>query len=377
MAKITQSTQFLFGSAAGANQMTQFGSLAAGTFVAYSGSATPAQIQGVSGGSPSTQYTDGWYSAIVGSNSPTIQDINSLFALSSYQLSYLFQEGIPEYDSGTTYYQWSVCQSSGVIYQYINSTGSAGNAPPNATYWALMNSFVSNQASSTYAVAVTDGTICLSTASNSITATLPTASGIGGKVYRFILTAATSGYIVTLNTTSSQSIGGYSSGVIQMGTPNDSISVVSDGSNWQILDYNISVYSEYYGCANTPNSTPSILNFGGKYSDALSCVTTGSSWKFTCPISGKYQVSSTIGLTAGSAADAYLTCYIYKNSSQFAILASSVTTTGSTEAEYASGSKTMLLTAGDTISLEGTSNSGFALVNTQVGTWVTIERIGN
>lgn len=206
MAKITRQTQYLFGANAAVNQMSTFGSLAAGDASIFSGSqATPALIQGVTytftisshsasvgaqytnngvtftvlqaissgttllcsgasapsasgtltyvSGTPtgnitfsaysanaSTQFLGGWYNAVVGNtNSPTIQDMNSLFDLYGYQIGYLLQQGIPEYDPNTTYYQFSMVQSAGVIYQYINVTGSAGNAPPNGTFWSIIS----------------------------------------------------------------------------------------------------------------------------------------------------------------------------------------------------------------------------------------------
>lgn len=205
MAKITRQTQYLFGANAAVNQMSTFGSLAAGDASIFSGSqATPALIQGVTytftisshsasvgaqytnngvtftvlqaissgttllcsgasapsasgtltyvSGTPtgnitfsaysanaSTQFLGGWYNAVVGNtNSPTIQDMNSLFDLYGYQIGYLLQQGIPEYDPNTTYYQFSMAQSAGVIYQYINVTGSAGNLPPNGTFWTIV-----------------------------------------------------------------------------------------------------------------------------------------------------------------------------------------------------------------------------------------------
>lgn len=128
-------TQFLFGSGASAGQMAQFGSFAAGTPVTYSGSTiSPAEVQALS------QYLAGWYSAVVGNGSFAKQDINSLEYLWSHQLAYLFQQGIPAYDSGTTYFPYSVVQSSGGFYVALNNGSTSGGftsqTPPNITYWA-------------------------------------------------------------------------------------------------------------------------------------------------------------------------------------------------------------------------------------------------
>lgn len=47
---------------------------------------------------------------------------------------------IPFYAGGTTYNHYDLVYSSGVVYQYTNVTPSAGNVPPNATYWTVYGS---------------------------------------------------------------------------------------------------------------------------------------------------------------------------------------------------------------------------------------------
>lgn len=108
MAKIVRKTQKIFGSSAGVNQIAQFGSLAAAspTF-----STDPAVIQALS------QYVSGWFAAIIGNSNPAIEDMNALFYLFAYQLAYLMQEGVPEWDSATTYYTGSLASDgSGTLY---------------------------------------------------------------------------------------------------------------------------------------------------------------------------------------------------------------------------------------------------------------------
>jgi len=67
------------------------------------------------------------------------------------------------------------------------------------------------------------------------TATLPTAVSNSGKQIKIIKTDATSNAI-TINTTSSQTIGDRSSGDITLTRINDYLEVISDGSNWLIMD---------------------------------------------------------------------------------------------------------------------------------------------
>jgi hypothetical protein len=65
--------------------------------------------------------------------------------------------------------------------------------------------------------------------SGTFTITLPTAVGISGKQY--IIKNSGNG-VVTLNTTSSQTIDGSTSLTL---TQNDTVEVISDGSNWKIV----------------------------------------------------------------------------------------------------------------------------------------------
>ncbi len=139
MAKLTRYTQQTFGTSAGANQISKFGSLAAASPQRFSGSTiTPAIVQALS------NYLEGWFSSVEGVFSPAIEDMNAICYLFGYQLTYLMQEGIPEYDAETIYYQYSICQLNGTIYQAIFTSGSgfSGQTPPNVTYWQEM---ISNQ----------------------------------------------------------------------------------------------------------------------------------------------------------------------------------------------------------------------------------------
>lgn len=130
MARLARYTQTLFGNTAGANQMGQFGSFAAGTPTAYTGALiTPTIIQSLS------QYAAGWFSAIVGANSPAVEDWNALCYLFAYQLSYVMQAGIPEWDAGTTYFTGSVAQDgSGNAFVSLTNNN-LGNVLTDATNW--------------------------------------------------------------------------------------------------------------------------------------------------------------------------------------------------------------------------------------------------
>jgi hypothetical protein len=125
MAKITRVTQKQFATGAGIDEITVFGSLAAGS-LAYS--VNPATIQSLS------EWVDGWFSAVLDENSPAIEDMNAMFFVICYQLAYLMQAGIPEWDAGTTYYIGSLVNSGGVVYTSI-ADNNLNHAVTNASFW--------------------------------------------------------------------------------------------------------------------------------------------------------------------------------------------------------------------------------------------------
>lgn len=130
MARLNRFTQLLFGSSATSNQIAQFGSLAAGTPARYSGSTiTPAIIQNLS------NYLQGWYGATIGPNSPAIEDMNALCYLYAFQLAYIMQLGMPEWDTDTTYYTGSLAQAGDGV-SYVSLTdNNTNNQVTDSTKW--------------------------------------------------------------------------------------------------------------------------------------------------------------------------------------------------------------------------------------------------
>lgn len=98
MAKLARVTQKIFAINAPSNQVTEFGTIKAGSPV-YTKS--PADIM-------NSDFEDGWSDAVEDDYAPYRQDRNAIDLAVSTQLAYIFQEGCPEYDSGTTYYATSV-----------------------------------------------------------------------------------------------------------------------------------------------------------------------------------------------------------------------------------------------------------------------------
>ena len=130
MSKITRKTQLQFGSSAalGPGGIGQFGSFAASA-IAYS--KDPAVIQALA------NYLEGWSGAVIGANSPAIEDENSLAYLWAYQLGYVLQQGVGEWDSGTPYFVGSLASANGLLYAAIaNSTNVTLNQQSD---WKVMN----------------------------------------------------------------------------------------------------------------------------------------------------------------------------------------------------------------------------------------------
>lgn len=110
MTKLTRFVQKIFGDNSGVDQVSVFGSLSEAV---PEFSKDPKAIQKLAA------YDNGWFSAVFGNKSPTIEDRNSLDFLFSYQLSYLMQQGVPEWDVDTTYYTGQICSSNGVLYKSL------------------------------------------------------------------------------------------------------------------------------------------------------------------------------------------------------------------------------------------------------------------
>lgn len=134
MAKITRVFQKLFGSTSGVQEVGQFGSLANGSPVYTT---DPAVIQGL------VEFTDGWAAAVLGDGNPCIQDMNALFLVAFYQLAYLLQQGVPEWNAATTYYIGSIAQDgNGTMFistadNNLNNALDAGNWFPIGTVGPL------------------------------------------------------------------------------------------------------------------------------------------------------------------------------------------------------------------------------------------------
>ncbi len=174
MAKIPRKVAKIFGSTASAGDIRQFGSFAAGAPVTTT---DPATIQALA------NWLTGWLGAVVGGNSPTIEDMNAICYVFAYQLSYLMQEGIAEWETNTIYYKGSLASDgNGVVYVSLTDSNS-GNALTSTSNWAFKDGGI--PASSTITVAIQSGGYLVDTSGGNITANLPVASSSRGAMVSF------------------------------------------------------------------------------------------------------------------------------------------------------------------------------------------------
>lgn len=134
MAKIIRKTMTQFGLSGPVSSFGQFGSKEAGT---PQTSKDPTVIQQLAA------WVNGWQDAVVTANKAAyMEDMNGLCFVLSYMTAYVLQQGIPEWDSGTTYYLNSVVQANNG--QWFNSLqdNNLGNAPPvsaSNAFWDWVN----------------------------------------------------------------------------------------------------------------------------------------------------------------------------------------------------------------------------------------------
>lgn len=122
---IPRKTQKIFASVTPSGSIAQFGSLKAGT---PNYSDDPAVIQGLAA------WTNGWAGAVVGTNSPAIQDFNAFCRVVTQQIAYILQRGIAEWDSGTEYSIGSVCTVGANTYRSIQNSNT-GHSVSDGSWW--------------------------------------------------------------------------------------------------------------------------------------------------------------------------------------------------------------------------------------------------
>ncbi len=125
---IPRTTQKIFGDGLTvSNNVAIWGSLAAGS-PAYSGDIST--IQSLS------TFEQGLNGAVIGNRSPAIQDLNGLFYLMTAQIAYLLQNGVPSWDTGTTYYTNQFCRVGTVLFVSLTNANVGHDPTTDTNNWA-------------------------------------------------------------------------------------------------------------------------------------------------------------------------------------------------------------------------------------------------
>lgn len=128
------------------------------------------------------------------------------------------------------------------------------------------------------------------------------------------------------------------------------------------------------------SGTPAIVDFGSQDYDTSSAVTTGASWQYAVPATGKYRISARVTFAQSTAwlETEYGQLSIYKGGAQLVSLGIVGAQDASSNFKAIGDSTTLSLTAGDLIDIRVHQNSGaaIALHNDAAYNHVSIEKVG-
>lgn len=141
MARLTRITGKIFGETATSTgddpQIGQFGSALAGTYV---GTTDVATIQSL------PAWSNGFIDAVTASNQyPPLPEMTGFGKVLSYQQNYLMQQGIPEWDSGTTYYTNNFCSKDAKIFYSLTDSNLNNDPAIDSINWKEFTSGGGNE----------------------------------------------------------------------------------------------------------------------------------------------------------------------------------------------------------------------------------------
>ncbi len=226
--KITRKAAKVFGQTAGFHQIGVVGSFAAGL---PAWSTDPDVIQSLS------NFLDGWFSCVDGMNSPAIEDMNALCYLFAYQLGYVLQQGIPEWNATTEYFIGSIVQDGDSLFQSL--TDNNINQPrTSAANWKAINSNIRTVTAAETAT-IYDDYIRLDPTAGTFIETLPSAAltPLGKEIT--LKNIADNGAVVTVKGFGAELIEWANTLILNSTTAgvgvNESITVKNTGTKWEII----------------------------------------------------------------------------------------------------------------------------------------------
>ena len=129
--KLPRVTSKIFASNAAEGDIGQFGSALTGTKVNTDDISI---IQGL------PAYETGWRGAVVSDrNYPTLQEMNGLQKTFSQQIAYILQNGMPEWDAGTTYFTDQFCRVGSMFYVSLQDNNLGNNPTTTTGFWQVWN----------------------------------------------------------------------------------------------------------------------------------------------------------------------------------------------------------------------------------------------
>jgi microcystin-dependent protein len=133
MAAIPRVFHKIFGSTGSSTKFVQFGSTVGGS---------PVQTKDLASIAGLAAWLAGWQDSVLGAlRAPSMQEMNAVQLYHSTQMGYLFQSGVPEWETGTVYYTGSIVRVGLYLYQALQDNFSAQLPPAAASnaYWNWMN----------------------------------------------------------------------------------------------------------------------------------------------------------------------------------------------------------------------------------------------
>lgn len=138
MAKITRQTYFPFAAGAPTDDVEAFGSTAVGS---------PDYTKDIPTIQTPAAWNTGWRAALLSGLAPTLQDQNAVHYVHGQMLGYILQQGVAEWDSGTTYFVGTLVTNPGTGDVYVSiQNNNLNNAISNLTnnaWWEYKNTSVS------------------------------------------------------------------------------------------------------------------------------------------------------------------------------------------------------------------------------------------
>ena len=125
---LSRQTQKVFAGNANADMLAVFGTMKTGT-PQYSTNLSTLQ---------SNAYSEGWSEAILNDKAPYLEEMNAVQYGLSYQIAYLLQQGISEWDANTIYKTNSLVQvveNNELVIKRSKVDNNLGNLTNNTSYW--------------------------------------------------------------------------------------------------------------------------------------------------------------------------------------------------------------------------------------------------